>query len=169
MHHQDSPGRESRWSWDFFVWVSPSFCGPGVISSPDPETSIKKAYDSDCTGDEESSAFLNVCGIVLGALMKPWHPLYWFQKFPLLTLASHLQIAFCLLGFVWQLHSCLNWSFRSGFISSRRLKFTSLMEDPAAIAWNSQSIEVNKKFPVWVGVSILPFLAVTLLNEAYMR
>ena len=28
---------------------------------------------------------------------------------------------------------------------------------------------MNKKFPVRVGVSILPFFAVTLLNEAYMR
>ena len=30
------------------------------------------------------------------------------------------------------------------------------------------SLCLNKKFPVRVGVSILPFLAVTLLNEAYM-
>ena len=37
------------------------------------------------------------------------------------------------------------------------------------VAYNSGSIEVKKKFPVQAGVSILPFLAVTLLNEAYMR
>ena len=39
----------------------------------------------------------------------------------------------------------------------------------SGVAQNSGSIEVNKKFPVRVGVSILPLLAVTLLNEAYMR
>ena len=37
------------------------------------------------------------------------------------------------------------------------------------IAENTQSIKVNQKIPVLVGVSVLPFLAVTLLNEAYMR
>ena len=37
------------------------------------------------------------------------------------------------------------------------------------VAYNSGSIEVKRKFPVQAGVSILPFSAVTLLNEAYMR
>ena len=36
------------------------------------------------------------------------------------------------------------------------------------VAYNSGSIEVKRKFPVQAGVSILPFSAVTLLNEAYM-
>ena len=52
-----------RFPLPFMVWE--------VISSLEPEPSIKKAYDSDCAGDEECSAFLNVSGILLNALTKP--------------------------------------------------------------------------------------------------
>lgn len=67
---------QSRWSWDLVsatvvVQVSPSFHGLGSDLFAGPEPSIKKAYDSDCAGDKECSAFLNVCGIVLNALTKP--------------------------------------------------------------------------------------------------
>ena len=99
------------------VRVSPSFCGSGVISSSDTETYIKKAYASACADNGKSSALLNVCGIVLDALVKSTLLVseIFFTDFGKSSPNSVLVTGFC---------DSLKCSFRLGFIRSHRLRLT---------------------------------------------